>query len=197
MRDMLKMIVVITVLAGFSGGLLAAVRNGTKQRIEDQQLAFVKGPAIKSILEGCTNDPVTTRFNLEDDGTVRTFFVGIFDGKPSEVAFEGEGKGFGGNIGVMVGVNPEKDEVVGIGVTTHSETPGLGSRAQTDPKFAAQFKGLSITEPFKVKADGGQIDALAGATVTTRGVCAAVTAAGEIYRKLKPEIRKDVETAGK
>ncbi|MFC1896813.1 RnfABCDGE type electron transport complex subunit G [Thermodesulfobacteriota bacterium] len=197
MREMIKMVVVITVLSSVSGGLLAAVRNGTKERIEYQQLVFVKGPAIRGILEGCSNDPIVDRFKIRDEGIERSFFVGVFDGKPSTVAFETSGKGFGGDIGVMVGVDVEKDEVVGIGVTTHSETPGVGARAKTDPAFAGGFKGLSILEPFQVKVDGGRIDAVTGATITSRGVCSAVALAGDIYRRLKPQMVKDMEAFAK
>jgi len=193
MREMIKMVVVLTVLCTFSGGLLAAIRSGTKDKIEYQQLKFVKGPAIKSILEGASNDPIVDRFKLEDGKIERSFFVGIFDGKASAVAFESFGKGFGGDIGLMVAVNLENDNIIGVGVTTHSETPGVGSRAKTDPGFAAQFKGLSIKDAFKVKPDGGQVDAVSGATVTSRGVTVAATEAGNVYKKLKPEIAKKLK----
>ncbi len=193
MREMIKMVVVLTVLSAFSGGLLAAVRNGTKDRIKDQQLKFVKGPAIESILEGASNELITDRISIKDGDTDRDIFIGVFDGKANTVTFETFGKGFGGDVGVMVGVNLENDNVVGIGVTTHSETPGLGSKAQTEPGFAAQFKGKSLNEPFNVKSAGGQIDALSGATVTSQAVCAAVTEAGKVYKKLKSQITGDAE----
>jgi len=188
MRETLKLFVVVTLFGALSGGLLAGVRAGTKERIEYQQIKFVKGPAVMEILKGSTNDPLTTRFKLKDGKEERTFFVGVFDGKPNTVAFESSGKGYGGDIGVVVAVNIEKDEIVGVGVTTHRETPGVGSRAKTDAKFAAQFKGQPIGEPFKVKAEGGKIDALSGATVSSRGVCGAVVSSGEIYRRLKSSI---------
>jgi len=188
MREMIKMVVVLTILSAASGGLLAAVRNGTKDRIENQQLQLVKGPAIRAILEGCTNDPVADRFKIKDGTTERSFFVGIFNGKPSSVAFEVMGKGFGGPLGLMVAVNLADDKMVGIGVTTHSETPGLGARAKTDAGFAKQFKGLPVLTPFKVTADGGSINALSGATITSRGVCGGLTDAGRIYQRLKPQI---------
>ncbi|MEW5909940.1 MAG: RnfABCDGE type electron transport complex subunit G, partial [Thermodesulfobacteriota bacterium] len=164
MREMIKMVVVLTVLCSFSGGLLAALRDGTKERIEVQQLEFVKGPAIRKILEGVSNDPIKDRFKVKIGETEKTFFVGIFNGKADTVAYEASGKGFGGDLGMMVGVNLTDDKLVGIGVTTHSETPGIGSRAQTDPKFSGQFKGLLLTEELKVKGDGGKIDAISGAT---------------------------------
>ncbi|MEA3279054.1 MAG: RnfABCDGE type electron transport complex subunit G [Thermodesulfobacteriota bacterium] len=193
MREIIKMIVVLTVLSAFSGGLLAAIRGGTQEKIEYQQLVFVKGPAIRSILEGCSNDPIVDRFKIKDGDIERSFFVGVFDGKADTVAFEGFGKGFGGEIGLMVGVNIDNDKIVDMGVTTHSETPGIGSKAKTDPKLSNQFKGLDLVKSFKVKPDGGEIDAMSGATVTSRGVCGGVTEAGNIYKRLKPQIAEKIK----
>jgi len=197
MREMIKMVVVLTILCTFSGGLLAAIRVGTKEKIEYQQLKFVKGPAIKTILQGASNDPIVDRFKLKDGKIERSFFVGVFDGKASAVAFESFGKGFGGEIGLMVAVNLDDDNIIGVGVTTHSETPGIGSRAKTDPSFPAQFKGLSIKDVFKVKPDGGQVDIVSGATVTSRGVAVAATEAGNVYKKMKPEIAKKLKEFAK
>jgi electron transport complex protein RnfG len=188
MREIMKMFVVLTVLSASAGGLLAGLRNGTKDRIESQQLEFVKGPAIKNILDGASNDPIADRFKIMDGETERSFFVGKFDGKANAVVFEGSGKGFGGELGLMVGINVDDDKIIGVGVTTHSETPGLGARAKDDPAFVSQFKGSSITEPAKVTNDGGQVNAMSGATITSRAVCAAVTDSGMIYQKLKPQI---------
>jgi electron transport complex protein RnfG len=188
MRELIKMVVVLVVLSAFSGGLLASLRDGTKDRIEYQQLKFVKGPAILKILEGATNNPIVDRFKIQDGDVERSFFVGKFKDKADEVAFESSGKGFGGDIGLMVGVDPNTDKIVGVGVTTHSETPGVGSRAKTDPDFVAQFTGQPMIETFKVKADGGKVDALSGATVTSRGVSSGLTDAATIYKRLKPQL---------
>ena len=188
MRELIKMVVVLVVLSAFSGGLLASLRDSTKDRIEYQQLKFVKGPAILQILEGATNNPIVDRFKIQDGDVERSFFVGKFKGKADEVAFESFGKGFGGDIGLMVGVDPNTDKIVGVGVTTHSETPGVGSRAKTDPDFVAQFTGQPMIETFKVKADGGKVDALSGATVTSRGVASGLTDAASIYKRLKPQL---------
>ena len=197
MRELIKMVVVLTVLSAFSGGLLASLRDGTKDKIEYQQLKFVKGPAILDIFKGATNNPIVDRFKIKDGDVERSFFIGKFDGKPDEVAFESYGKGFGGDIGLMVGVNPSTDKIVGVGVTTMSETPGVGSRAKTDPDFVAQFAGKPMIETFKVKADGGQVDALSGATVTSRGVSAGLTDAGSIYKRLKPKITEKLKEFSK
>jgi electron transport complex protein RnfG len=193
MREIIKMIAVLTILSCFSGGLLAAIRSGTKDKIENQQLEFVKGPAIRNILEGCSNDPIVDRFKIKDGDFERSFFVGIFDGKANTVAFESFGKGFGGDIGLMVGINIDDDKIINIGVTTHSETPGVGSKAKTDPKLANRFKGLGLIQSFKVKPDGGKIDAISGATVTSRGVCAGVTEAGTVYKRLKSQVAEKIK----
>ncbi len=193
MGDMIKMVVVLTVLTSFSGGLLAAIKDSTKEKIEYQQLVFVKGPAIKKIMEGASNDPIVDRFKMEAAGAEKSFFVGKFDEKANAVAFETFGKGYGGDVGVMVGVNLENDEIVGVGVTTHSETPGLGSRAKTEPGFAAQFEGLSLEGEFKVTGDGGQVDALSGATITSRAVSSALTQASKIYSEIKPRLTDKVQ----
>lgn len=193
MREMIKLFLVIVIFSALSGGVLAAIKNATKERIEYQQLKFVKGPAINQILEGCTNNPIVDRFKVVKNGQETTVFVGVSDGEPDKVAFESSGKGFGGDIGVMVGVDVKTDKILGVEVTTHSETPGVGARTKTDPSFTAQFEGLPIRDPFKVKADGGQIDALSGATISSRGVCGAVEKASERYQSIKADIARDLK----
>ena len=188
MSEMIQMVIVLTILSVVSGGLLAALKDNTKEKIEYQQLVFVKGPAIRTILDGASNDPIVDRFKLKDGDIDHSFFVGVFDGKAETITFESAGKGFGGDIGVMIGVNLADDTIVGVNVTTHQETPGVGSLAKTDPAFAAQFKGMPFKDQFAVKTDGGQVDALSGATVTSRGVSAAVSDAVKVYEKLKPQI---------
>lgn len=190
---MIRLFIIVTLFSAVSGGLLASVRNATMERIELQQLVYVKGPAINQILEGCTNNPLEDRFKLNDSGRSIDFFVGEFGGKRNTIAFENYGKGFGGEIGVMVAINTDTDQIAGIGITTHSETPGVGSRAKTDPAFGKQFQGMSIDSVFRVKADGGDIDAISGATVTSRGVSGAVTESVELYKRLKDEIVKNVQ----
>lgn len=194
MRDLLRLFLAVTIFSAVSGGLLSLVKSSTKARIEYQQLKFVKGPTLKEIMKGCQNDPIVDRFKLKYGKKEETIFVGIFDGKPKAVALEAFGKGFHGDIGVMVGIDISADKLVGIGVTTHSETPGVGSRVKTDPTFRSQFKGIPVKTTVKVKADGGQIDAITGATISSRGVCNAVNNALAIYQKLKPEILKRLKS---
>ena len=194
MREMIKMVIVLTILSCFSGGLLAYIRNNTQERIDNQVLEFVKGPAIRGIFEGATNDPIKDRFSLKDGDVERTFFVGVFDGEPRGVAFETSGKGYGGDVGLMVGIDVKDNMLLGVGVTTHGETPGMGAKAKSDPSFVAQFKGQPLEKPFKVTADGGSINAISGATITSRAVSAAATDADSIYRKLKSQIEDNLKS---
>ncbi len=194
MREMIKMVIVVTVLASFSGGLLASVRNGTKERIEVAQLTFVKGPAIQKIMEGSSNDPIEDRFSLTINDTEMDFFVGKFDGKPKTVAFEGFGRGYGGDMGVMVGIDIEKETVHGVAVTTHAETPGLGSLAADDPGFVSQFKGKPLDKSVKLTQDGGLINALGGATVTSRAVCNAAEQIVRLYEENKEQISEKTKS---
>ncbi len=188
MREMIKMLIVLTILATLSGGLLAAIRDNTKDRIENQVLEFVKGPAIRSILEEATNDPIADRFQLKVDDVEHTFFVGVMDGEPHAVTFETSGKGYGGDVGLMVGIDIQNNQIMGVGVTTHAETPGMGAKAQTDPSFAAQFRELPLDEPVKVTGDGGSINSISGATITSRAVCSATNDALKMYEKIKPQL---------
>lgn len=197
MREMIKMVVVLTVISLASGGLLAALRDGTQERIDNQVLEFVKGPAVRDILKDAANDPIASRFQIKDGDTLRTFFVAVIGGQPRGVALESSGKGYGGDVGLMVGIDVAENKILGVGVTTMSETPGLGARAKTDPKFVAQFKGRSLSEPVKVTQDGGPINAISGATITSRAVSSGVSDALTLYERLKPQINskmKDVKT---
>lgn len=197
MREMIKMVVVLTLLSTVSGGLLAAVRNGTKDKIENQQLTFVKGPAIASIMEGATNDPIADRFKLTVGETEMSFFVGVFNGEPTGVAFETYGKGYGGDVGLMVGIDVKSNQLLGVGVTTHGETPGMGAKAKSDPTFVSQFKGMQVKDLYQVTTDGGQVNAISGATITSRALCTATTEAAKIYQELKPEFAEKLKAFAK
>ena len=74
MREMIRLFLVIFLFSCVSGGLLAVVRSGTQERIEYQQLKFVKGPTIKEIMEGCSNDPLSDRFKIMDGNKEISFF---------------------------------------------------------------------------------------------------------------------------
>ena len=87
-------------------------------------------------------------------------------------------KGYGGDISVMTGVDTE-GKVTGVNILSHSETAGLGAKA-AEASFRDKFVGLvnGITVS-KDKAGENSIDAITGATITSRAVVNAVNAAIE------------------
>lgn len=87
-------------------------------------------------------------------------------------------KGYGGTITVMVAFTPE-DTIKQIKITEQSETQGLGSRIATDANFQNSFSGL-YAAPFTVD----YIQAISGATISSKAVTKAVNAAVDAYRQL-------------
>ena len=197
MGEMIKMVVVLTLLSVISGGGLSWLKDFTAPKIEKQEMELVKGPAIRQILSDAENDPVTDRFKITDGEMERTIFVGVYDGQPNTVAIETQVNGFADKVGLVVAIDTANDTLRGIGVTTHKETPGLGGNAKADPSFAAQFKGKSISSNIKVTNDGGEINALSGATITSRAVCLGTTNAIDIYKNLKPQLIEQLKSMSK
>ena len=185
MRDIVKMVVVLTLISAASGVALSLIYRATKTPIEYQTIKFVKEPAVKKVLTGYDNDPIADRKKIVvgEDERGKPIEIIVFpakrQGETFAVAIEGRGKGFGGLIGVMVGVS-KGGELLDIGVTSHSETPGIGSRTG-EPSFTDQFKGL--------KAEAGlTVDSISGATYSSKGVMAAVNQATEYIHNFRKEI---------
>jgi electron transport complex protein RnfG len=186
-KEYIQMVVVLTAIAAVCGLLLSTVKEGTEMRIREQVLYYVKGPAVKQVLEPSSNDLIKDRVEVEVDGREVTVFVGKKEGQPWAIAFESTGVGFGGDIGVMVGYNLDSSTLTGIGITTHKETPGLGSRV-SEPSFRRGFEGRPLTDTFKAKQDEGTVDGVSGATYSSRGVCEAVRKSVELFPKIKEKV---------
>jgi len=86
--------------------------------------------------------------------------------------------GYAAKINLVIGIY-NNGEIAGVRVTEHQETPGLGDKIEIEKSdWISQFNGLSLTntqdELWKVSKDGGQFDALTGATITPRAIVKAV-----------------------
>jgi len=187
MNETTKMILVLTVICAACGFLLAGVRFATEERIEDQIMRYVKGPAVKRVLSAATNDPVEDRRQIDLDGKPVTVFIGRTGGKVASMAYETTANGFGGEMGVVVGYDIEKNCLTGIGITSHKETPGVGSRV-TQESFSERFAGKPLDAAFSITKDGGAIDGVTGATISSRAVCRAVEQSVGEYAKIKEQI---------
>lgn len=189
MREIIKMIVVLSSICAISGFSLSFLKDMTAPTIEVQLLTFVQGPALKQVVSDYDNDPLKDRKKFTNPVTGKELNVFPFmkDGKLQAVALEDFGGGYGDDIGVMVGFNVENDTLTGIGITTMKETPGLGTRI-SEPDFRKQFVGKPLG--IALKSKGGSIDAISGATISSTGTVVAVQNAGEVYKGLKPELLK-------
>lgn len=187
MREIISMIVVLSAICAASGFSLAFLKQTTAPTIEAQVLTYVQGPAIEKVCPVADNKPVDERRAFELNGRS----VMVFPYKQGEkllgVALENKAGGFGGDVGVMVGFNVSNDSLLGIGITTMAETPGLGTKI-AEPKFSGQFAGRS--PEVKLSKDGGAIDAVSGATVSSVAAVTAVQNAAKDYLALKAEIQK-------
>lgn len=98
-------------------------------------------------------------------------------------------QGYGGDIAFIIGVAPDGEHLTGIRVAVHAETPGLGANAtevrygDTDPWFCAQFGGLTL-EQIQLRMEGppGAVDAITGATITSRAITERAREAFAAYR---------------
>ena len=184
-REIAKMMVILTLIGAASGLTLSLIYQGTKERIDYQTIKFVKEPAVKKVLTGYDNDPILDREKIvvgtDERGEPREviIFPAKRQGQTFAVALEGRGKGFGGMIGVMVGIGKE-GKLLDIGITSHSETPGVGTRVK-EPSFTDQFRDLSITGAVAV-------DGISGATYSSKGVMSAVEEAIAYVNEFREEI---------
>jgi len=164
-------IIFITVVVFASVGLVTWTDSITKDKIEEQ-----KEQQIQSMLKEMF--PSMSEYTFEDD--IYTIYS---DGAGVGYAFLAVGKGYGGDIKILVGLEDETT-IKGITIISQSETPGLGSRI-AEGFFAGKFAGLNIGE-VALKRDGGQIDAITGATISSGAVVDAVrTTAMEKVKSLK------------
>lgn len=183
-----RMIVVLSLICGLAGFTLAYLRNVTTPLIEEQVLTYVQKPAIESVFGEVENNPLTERkkFSLPDGGSI-TVFPAKRGGKLYGVAMEEFAKGYGGDVGVVVGINIADSKLIGIGVTTMKETPGLGTLIAA-PKFSGQFRGAPLDAALRSR--GGSIDAVAGATISSTAAVESVRKAVATYEALKGDIEK-------
>lgn len=116
------------------------------------------------------------------------------DGRLLGIAAEGAGKGYADTVRLLFGYAPDCQCVVGMSVVFMRETPGIGDKVVTDPAFVANFKALEaklaadlkglahaiVTVKHGSKTKPWEIDAIAGATITSRAVGRAIDEAAQV-----------------
>ena len=141
------------------------------------------------------NNPVTDTLNLANaEGKALTVYRARKSGQVTGVAYEIFGSGYAGEIKLMMGIAAD-GKLLGVRVLAHKETPGLGDKIEIKKSdWIERFTGLSLGNPplerWKVKKDGGQFDQFAGATITPRGVMAAIRGGLEFFAEHKAQLTK-------
>ena len=171
---MVKTVVVLLLFAAAVAALLGLVNQVTAGPIADHQAAKTQ-TAMKAVL------PSKEYSQLIYDGD--PMIKAVYRAGEEGWVFEVTPSGFGGLIDMLVGVDTS-GAVTGVSIITMSETSGLGANAARE-SFRSQYVGKSVS--VKLRKQGGEIDALTGATVTstavTNGVNAALAAAGELMKE--------------
>ncbi len=111
------------------------------------------------------------------DGTEFTYFEAT---NGTGYVFSGSNKGYGGDVVSMIGIDKEGN-ITGVKVTEQSETAGLGAK-WTDSAYTEQFISKTADGALAVEKDGGDVVAVAGATITSRAVTSDVNNAIEMFK---------------
>lgn len=183
LKNMLIALLVITVV---SGGVLGFVYNLTKPAIL-QADANKNLAAINEVLKG-NADIASTEVKVIDDLTYNLAYSA--DGQFIGAAIKTFSmNGFGGKVELMVGVLANGN-INKVSVLSQAETPGLGAN-MTNARFIGQFDGKNPSNyNLKVKKDGGDIDAITAATISSRAVAEAIKRATDGFETNKTQFMK-------
>ena len=174
MKQILRLVLTLFLICALVAAALAGVNSITKDRIAS--IAEEKNQAaMRQVLPDGKNLQAIT-FN-DESGIVKEVYAPDGEIASGQFAVKVTPSGFGGEMVLMVGI--EDNKVSGISVVSHAETPSLGAVAASDNSkgtaFRQQFVGMSGT--LAVNKDGGQVDAITSATITSRAVTDGVNAA--------------------
>lgn len=173
----------LTLIALVSSALLGFVYEVTKEPIALSNLNK-KLDAIKQVVPEFNNNPNDEMFLLP---TGEGDSLEIYPAKKDDVIIgyavnTYTNSGFSGNIKLMAGFKPD-GSILNISVLDHKETPGLGTK-MADPEFKDQFNDKNPAEfELRVKKDGGPVDAITAATISSRAFCDAVQRAYNTLQK--------------
>ena len=165
-----KLTVTLLVICACMAAVLAGVNAVTAPVIEELNAAATQ-EAISAVLPGGFDTEVADY--ADATGLVSKVYQGA-NGYAVEV---GPG-GFDNTITMMVGVDLDGN-VLGISIVSHTETAGLGAVAAAKTSAGEAFRGQFVGQSgsVSVSKDGGQIEAITGATITSRAICVGVNAA--------------------
>ncbi len=193
----------VIIVGAYQGTYEAAAAN---RRLALERTVFRIVPAAKTMTEWqATAQGIRPTGGEAAAGAIKFYAAYAEDGSLAGIAVEGAAKGYADVVRILYGYSPDCQCVNGIGVVATKETPGIGDKIITDDAFLANFKALDVkldkelaalANEVKVvkhgsKKDAWQIDAISGATVTSRAVGKAINdSAQALLPKLLPQIEQ-------
>ena len=167
MRNILKLSAVLLIIAAISGVTLGVIYTITKEPIA-KQVKLEEEKALKAIF------PKATSFNLTTGKDSYTYYEVYTKNKLIGYTIDASGQGFSSIIRIKIGLNPDKETIKDIKIIKQGETPGLGTRVE-GTKFTDQFMNKTLKQILlKKDSNKGTIDALTGATISSRTVSKAM-----------------------
>ena len=180
----INMVLTLFLVASIAAMALGGVYVVTKEPIAIAKQKKLEA-AIKVVLPDF--DTVSAEKVAGANGDSLTFYYASKNGEPVGVAIKTyTNKGFSGKIELMVGLMND-GTISNTAVLSHKETPGLGDKMDiAKSQFPVQFKGKDPSDyKLMVKKDGGDVDAITAATISSRAFCDAVQRACDTYEKEK------------
>lgn len=171
----------LTIICVAAGAILAGVNMYTTGPIAATKAAALE-TAIKEVTPAFDNKPTEDAYMaVTADGDSLKIYPATKDGKLVGAAVESSTKnGFSGEIKVIVGFDAE-GKLFNYSILQHAETPGLGSKMQewfSMDKNKQSVLGRQLADgELKVAKDGGDVDAITAATITSRAFLNAVNRA--------------------
>lgn len=178
-----NMVLSLTLISLGASACLGFVYKMTKEPIELSALNK-KLSAIREVVPEFNNNPNEEMFRLPTgEGDSLDIYPAKKDNQIVGYAVSTySGKGFSGNIDLVAGFKPD-GTIYNITVLQQKETPGLGAK-MTEPAFKNQFNTKNPAEfSLKVKKDGGSVDAITAATISSRAFCDAIQRAFNTIEK--------------
>lgn len=183
-----NMVICLTGICLICSTLLGAAYVSTEEAIKQTQIDKINN-SIALVVPSFSNDPSSEVLTVKYAEKDYMVYPAKADGEVVGYAIQSyTSKGFSGTIVLMVGFTPE-GAIYNTSVISHSETPGLGDKMdQKKSDFSLQFNGKSPANmKMAVKKDGGDIDAISAATISSRAFIDAVETAYNVFLNINPK----------
>lgn len=175
MKQMVRLGLILLVITAISAGLLSVVNDATKVVIQEKAME-ANLVYMKEILPEADEFKVVENPAIGNIDGVEEAYEALKGGSVIGYVVKTTTSGYGGDVVMLTGITSD-GTIAAMKVASQAETPGLGSRI-TEPEFGDQFAGKSAASELQLNTD---IDALSGATVSSRAAVAGVNAAIKAY----------------